>query len=85
MATPIFLTSASTGNRGVRRSRITELPRDNKVEEPNRSNMLGRNTMSDRTRQERQCKRLGAAQLPRGNSGLLAPVGEGKREGETGR
>jgi|ThiBiot_300_biof_2_1041535.scaffolds.fasta_scaffold03358_4 hypothetical protein len=41
--------------------------------------------MSDRTRQERQCKRLGAAQLPRGNSGLLAPVGEGKREGETGR
>ena len=41
--------------------------------------------MSDRRGWKRQYKRLEAAQLPRGNSGLLVPVGEGKREGETGR
>ena len=41
--------------------------------------------MSDRTREDRQCKGLREAQLPRGNFGLLAPVGDGKREGEAGR
>ena len=41
--------------------------------------------MSDRTQQVRKCKGLWEKQLPRGNLGLLAPVGEGNREGEKGR